>query len=212
MTFTFMTSDFLSKRTENGKQKDFFDAHADVWDDISRSEPSKLRYITDLLGLKGDEEVLDVGCGTGVMIPYYLEHLRTGKVTAVDFSERMIAKASSKYPPSERISYMVRDVSELDGSEVFDVAVCYSCFPHFNDPVGALSALSGCLRKGGRLAIAHSDSKEHINSVHHEGGKEIRNDFLPDVTIMEELFANAGLELEFARDDADYYIVIGRRA
>lgn len=203
--------DFLSGRKPNEKQRVFFDTHADIWDDINRNDPEKLEYIVGLLGLEGDEAVLDVGTGTGVMIPYYLASLKEGRVTAVDYSERMVRRASSKYPPSLRLRYVVSDVCDLPGTGIYDVAVCYSCFPHFPDPLKALGSISGALKEGGRLMIAHSSSKEHINNVHSHGGEEISNDYLPEIDIMSEMLSEKGIETEFARDNQEYYIIIGRK-
>jgi demethylmenaquinone methyltransferase/2-methoxy-6-polyprenyl-1,4-benzoquinol methylase len=75
MTLSEETDDFLRRRKKNGKQKEFFDSHADVWDEINHHDAAKIGYIADLLQLAGNESVLDVGTGTGVMLPYYLERL-----------------------------------------------------------------------------------------------------------------------------------------
>jgi ubiquinone/menaquinone biosynthesis C-methylase UbiE len=211
MSLSAEAQDFLSRRQRNGKQKEFFDAHAHEWDDINHNDPSKLGYISDLLDIKGGERILDVGTGTGVMIPYYLQRLRNGTVTALDFSEEMIRKASLKYPRSERLEYVVSDVCDLEPSYSYDLIVCYSCFPHFPDPRKALKAMTGALKNGGRLAIAHSSSKEFINQVHRDGGEEISKDFLPNAEIMSELYREQGIETVFSRDDSDYYVVIGKK-
>ncbi len=203
--------DFLSRRQPNGKQKEFFDNHAEEWDDINHNDPAKLEYITGLLEIQGNERILDVGTGTGVMIPYYLARLMEGKVTALDFSEGMILKAQSKYPGSDRLEYIVKDVCSLGPAPSYDLIVCYSCFPHFPDPRRALSAIAGALRCGGRLAIAHSSSRDFINQVHTRGGEEISKDFLPKACIMRELLSEQGMETVFSRDDPDYYIVIGKK-
>jgi len=203
--------DFLSRRQPNGKQKEFFDSHAEEWDEINHNDPAKLEYIADILGIEGKESILDVGTGTGVMIPYYLERLPEGRITALDFSPWMILRASLKYPPSDRLEYVTEDVCDLEPTGSYDLIVCYSCFPHFPDPRRALKAMSGALKEGGRLAIAHSSSKEFINHVHSSGGEEISRDFLPDAKIMSELFAEQGIDTVFSRDDDDYCIVIGSK-
>ena len=203
--------EFLSHRKPNGKQKDFFDQHAKEWDIINHNDARKLEYIADLLSLGGGEKILDVGTGTGVMIPYYLERLSAGRIVAVDFSEKMIEQASAKYPPSDRLEYMVSDVNSLPPSESFDTAVCYSCFPHFPDPRSALKALAGTLKHGGKLVIAHSSSKDFINNVHRCSGEEISNDYLPNAEIMSELFGEQNITTIFSRDDGEYYIVMGIR-
>ena len=202
---------FLINRRPNDKQVMFFNTHADEWDEINRNDSDKLEYIVGLIDIKPYEAVLDIGTGTGVMIPFYLRRLDTGRVMALDFSERMIKVAMSKNPPSEKLAYRISDVCDLPPTASYDVAVCYSCFPHFPDPVKALGSIAGALKTGGRLVIAHSSSKEHINNVHRCGGEAISNDYLPNMSIMTELFEEQGLETIFSRDDQDYYIIIGKK-
>ena len=203
--------DFLSRRKRNPKQMGFFNERAEDWDHISIHDMGKVGYITGLLNIKEDSEVLDVGTGTGVMIPGYLKMIRTGHVVAVDYSENMISVARSKNPESDVLSYEVRDIYSIEDRDRYDRIVCYSCFPHFPDPMEAIHILSHALVRGGTLTIAHSSSKDHINKVHNSGGEEICNDYLPDLDVMEEMFSANDLDVIFTRDDEDYYIVIGVR-
>lgn len=204
--------DYLGKRARNPKQREFFDERADQWDSNVFHDPARVSYITGLLGLSDGCDVLDVGTGTGVMVPYYLDAMDGGHVTAIDYSERMISVARSKMPESDRLSYRVQDLYSLNEKECYDRVVCYSCFPHFPDPVEAIAVLTRALRPGGLLCIAHSSSKEHINHVHREGGEVISNDYLPPADLMSRMFSEAGLETVFSRDDDDYYVVIGRKS
>lgn len=205
--------EFLERRKHNPKQRDFFNQRAEVWDKIIVHDPLKVERIVSLLVLKGDEVVMDVGTGTGVMIPFYEDRLNSGRVTAIDYSERMIERCREKYPEDEhpKVSFRVLDLYHVDYGPVFDLVVCYSCFPHFPDPQGAIVKLAGCLREGGRLIVAHSSSKEHINTVHEEGGEEICTDFLPGSEVMSAMMAKAGLKTYFEQDDQDYYIVMARK-
>lgn len=203
---------FLAARRRNPKQKGFFDERAEDWDGMSVHDPSKIEHIVSLLDLRDGMSILDVGTGTGVMVPHYLESMEGGHVTAVDYSERMVAVARRKFPESDRLEYRVQDVYDLDEDGVYDRVVCFSCFPHFPDPVGAIGVLSRALAPGGLLCVAHSSSREHINRVHLEGGDEVSADYLPEAGLMEEMFSSAGLETVFSRDDDEFYIVIGRRS
>ncbi len=205
--------DFLNRRAFNPKQMGFFDERAAIWDDITVHDRLKVERITSLLGIEEDYAILDVGTGTGIMIPFYESHLTTGRICAIDYSEGMIEQARSKYPEPEHplVSYRVQDLYQADFGPVFDLVVCYSCFPHFPDPLKAISVLGGCLKEGGRLAIAHSSSKEHINKVHEDGGEEICTDFLPEMDIMRYMMEMAGLRSEFEQDDSEYYIMIARK-
>jgi len=198
----------------NPKQKDFFNEKASVWDEITIHDLNKVQYITDLLNIHSDDRILDVGTGTGVMIPFYEKYLTTGTVVAVDYSEKMIEAARQKYPEKThpKISFKVSDVYELKYSDEFDLVVCYSCFPHFVDQPLAIQVLTKALTKGGRLAIAHSNSAEKINGVHVSAGKEIKNDFLPSMPRLKQMLAESGLAVTFERDDEYYFICLTKKA
>lgn len=202
--------EYLGRRKRNPKQRDFFDERADTWDSHVVHDPGKVRSIVGLLGLTDGMRVLDVGTGTGVMIPFYREAADVD-ITAMDYSENMVRVARGKNPEGPGLRFLVRDLYAMDEESEYDRVVCYSCFPHFPDPVVAISILSRSLRPGGLLCVAHSSSKEHINSVHRDGGEVISNDFLPPVELMAEMMEGAGLERVYERDDSECYIAIARR-
>jgi len=204
----------MNQKTINPRRKDFFNERAEIWDQIAIHDLEKVQYITALLGIRGSDRILDIGTGTGIMIPFYERYLVDGSVVAVVYSEKMIAVARSKYPEKEHplVSYLVSDVYDLKYDECFDLVICYSCFPHFTDQPLALQILSRALRKGGRLAVAHSDSAKKINGVHMSGGVEIGNDFLPRMEILKQMMNDSGLAVTFERDDESYFICIAKKA
>ncbi|MCW3999502.1 MAG: class I SAM-dependent methyltransferase [Candidatus Bathyarchaeota archaeon] len=203
----------MEQKKINPKQKDFFNQKAAVWDQITIHNPEKVAYISDLLAIQGSDKILDVGTGTGVMISFYEKHLSDGCVMAIDYSEKMIEAAQAKYPKSlhPKVSFHVCDVYGLGYSEEFDLVVCYSCFPHFVDQPLAIQILTRALKKGGRLAVAHSDSADKINGVHMNGGVEIKNDFLPSIERLKQMMRENGLEVTFERDDKSYFICIAEK-
>ena len=198
----------------NPKKKNFFNEKAEIWDDITIHDLEKVKYITEILGIHSDDRILDVGTGTGIMIPFYERYLVNGSVVAVDYSEKMIEVARSKYPEKDhpKISYMVSDVYDLKYDANFDIIVCYSCFPHLVDQPLALKILSKALKKGGRIAVAHSDSAKTINEVHINSGKEVGNDCLPSMELLKQMMKKSGLEVTFERNDENYFLCIARKA
>ena len=203
--------DFLNSRVRNPKQREFFEEHAETWDLGAHHSPEKIEYILDRAGVHDGQDILDVGTGTGVMIPYYLARMDSGSITGLDYSANMIAKAREKYPESGMLRYRVMDLYDLEETEAYDRVICYSCFPHFPDPLGAVRVLTHAVREGGLFCVAHSDSAEFINGVHRDGGDEIHCDYLPEMDVMKEMFRICGLEVVFTRDDVDYYIAVGRK-
>ena len=203
----------MKSKIVNPKKKDFFNEKAGLWDEITVHNLEKVQYITEMLRIHSDDRILDVGTGTGIMIPFYEKNLVDGSVVAVDYSEKMIEVARSKYPEKEhpKISYLVADVYDLKYDEDFDIVVCYSCFPHLVDPPLAIKILSRALKKGGCLAVAHSESAETINGVHMNSGGEVGNDRLPSMELLKQMMKESGLEVAFERNDENYFVCIARK-
>lgn len=145
---------------------DFFDRLAPQWDaDMIRSDEIIARILDGAEVTRG-KDVLDVACGTGVLFPDYLAR-RVGSLTAVDISPEMVKIAQSKYP--DLVKVCCGDVEELDFGRKFDCIMVYNAFPHFPEPERLIRALSGMLKPGGTLTIAHGMSRAAIDR-HHEGG------------------------------------------
>ena len=203
----------MTSKRINPKQKDFFNEKAGVWDAITIHDLNKVQYIIDLQEIHGRDKILDVGTGTGILIPFYEHYLNNGSVTAVDYSETMIQVARSKYPETDHplISFLIADVYDLQYDQEFDLVVCYSCFPHFVDQPLALQILAQTLKTGGRLVIAHSESAEKINGVQMNAGAEIKNDYLPRMPQLKQWMQAQGLTVIFERDDEHYFICIAQK-
>ena len=145
---------------------EFFDRAASRWDSELIRHDDVIGKILDGAGVKPGVRVLDVACGTGVLIPDYLAR-EVESVTGVDISPEMIRIASEKFP-QERVRFLCGDVEELPLEAEYDCIVVYNAFPHFPEPERLVRRLSGLLAPGGRLTIAHGMSRAAIDG-HHRG-------------------------------------------
>lgn len=195
----------------NPKQREFFNERAEMWDEISLHDMGIVKYIASLLELKGGERILDVGTGTGVMIPFYESYLTDGSIIALDYSEKMIEVAKRKYPieTNPAVTYRVGDLYDIADRDCYDTVVCYSCFPHFPDKERAIETLSRVLRRGGTLMVSHGCSRDKINQVHRDGGEIIEHDYLPTMQKMEKMFSDMGIRVVQTRDDENCFIIMG---
>ena len=77
----------------------FFDKIAQEWDDNEiLSTPLRVNSILDKFEIKENDAVLDLGTGTGVLLPYIAQRIGSnGRITAVDFSIGMLQKAMEKF-------------------------------------------------------------------------------------------------------------------
>ena len=142
----------------------FFDRCAPWWDaDMVRKEEI-ISTILDNCGIRPGIDVLDVACGTGVLFPDYLKR-NVSSVTGIDISPEMVKIARSKFP---QVDVICGDVEETAFSRQFDAVMVYNAFPHFPEPEKLIAILSGLVKTGGRLSVAHSMSR-HALTQHHEG-------------------------------------------
>lgn len=142
----------------------FFDRLAPQWDADMIRHDDIISLILDNAGVKEGVDVLDVACGTGVLFPDYLSR-RVGSLTAIDISPEMAKIARSKCPEANVIC---GDVETVDLGRKFDCIVVYNAFPHFPEPERLIGTLSGLLKEGGKLTVAHGMSRAAIDH-HHEG-------------------------------------------
>ena len=144
----------------------FFDKMAPQWDaDMIRSD-RVIATILDNAKVTAGVRVLDVACGTGVLIPDYLAR-NVASVTAVDISPEMVRIAKTKFP-QENVQILCGDIESVQLEEKFDCIMVYNAFPHFPYPENLIRVLSGLLAPGGTLTIAHGMSRAHIDA-HHKG-------------------------------------------
>ncbi len=145
----------------------YFDERADSWDESGCSGESRVQgAVLSLVDLKPGDTVLDLGCGTGVMVPFYLT-AKAGKIVAVDVSEKMVERAREKFGGEPSVELRASDALSLDEGERFDAAVIYNAYPHFPDKLALVEKVYRLLKPSGRFVVAHGSGKDAINR-HHE--------------------------------------------
>lgn len=163
----------------------FFDARAGAWDSEMIRSDEKIRIILDNAHVRKGSRVLDVACGTGVLLPDYLAR-EVESVTAIDISSEMIRIAREKFP-QENVTFICGDVETEDVGRDFDAIVVYNAFPHFPDGERLIRRLAGLLAPGGILTVAHGMSREAIDG-HHQGSASKVSNGLMSVTRLAGIF------------------------
>ena len=195
------------RSVDKTKIRDFFDGWALSWDEGMVKDDQIMNAILDNAGIKEGQDVLDVACGTGVMIDYYLQR-DVRSVTGVDFSERMCEIAAGKFSDG-RVRILCEDIENYTDEDGYDAIVVYNSFPHFPDPEKLIEHLSFLLRKGGILTVAHGMSRDRVNSHHSNVSYEIKRD-LPQADRLEEIFSRH-LKVTSVVSDARMYQVCGKK-
>ena len=99
---------------------------AETYDRVSDPQLDWGREVIDRLDLRGDEAVLDAGCGTGRLTELLLDLVPEGRVIGVDASRKMIEQARARL--GDGVELIVSDVLALELPEPVDVIFSNAMF------------------------------------------------------------------------------------
>jgi len=194
--------------------QEYFDQLAPTWDkELTPERLQCLGTIIHELGIKPRDQVLDIGSGTGILVPLLVAELGSeGKVVALDISMEMLGQAQAKdFPPI--VGFAQADVLAIPlADDSMDVAMCNSALPHFGDKGKALKEMARVLRTNGRLVICHTMSRGALNQLHQSIGGLVANDLLPDESQLRRLIEQAGLKITHFEDGPERYLVIAEKS
>jgi trans-aconitate 2-methyltransferase len=139
------------------------DWDAPAYERISTPQEEMGRAVLARMDLRGDETVVDAGCGTGRVTALLLERLPQGRVIAVDGSPAMIDQARERLP-ADRVEFVVADLAGLRLDAPADAVLSTATFHWVPDHEALFGALRRSLRDGGRLA-AQCGGRGNIQTV-----------------------------------------------
>ncbi len=135
---------------------------AEVYHRVSESQHRWGLEVLERLPLRGDETVLDAGCGSGRVTEALVERLPRGRVIAVDGSEEMVKKARQVLGPGVEVRF--EDLSELEQGDPVDAIFSNAVFHWIRDHARLFSRLRAALAPGGRL-VAQCGGKGNVASL-----------------------------------------------
>lgn len=198
----------------NATRREFFNHLASEWDHRygTGERAEQVRRVASRFSLVEDAVILDVGSGTGAMLPRLMEAAgRRGLVCALDYAEEMVRRGRGKFLDLGPAFFQAAAAEFLpyrDG--VFDHVVCFGVFPHLDDREAALREFRRVLKPRGSLIIAHALSSEEIRH-HHGKAPPVRHDCLPEREEMIRFLAAAGFSVAGLVDEPGCYLCEARR-
>lgn len=107
------------------------------------------------LRLRGDEHILDIGCGDGKITAKMAALVPGGRVMGVDSSLEMIDFATKRYPsikcPNLRFERSYAQSLSYRGE--FDIVVSFACLHWVKDHLAVLRGIERSLKPSGRVFI-----------------------------------------------------------
>jgi len=137
------------------------DWDAATYDRVSGPQVEMAEAVLERLPLRGDETVLDAGCGSGRVTTLLLERLPEGRVVAVDAAPSMVEHAREALP-RDRATVLCQSLTELTLDQPVDAAFSNAVFHWIADHDRLFERLFAALKPGGRL-VAQCGGKGNID-------------------------------------------------
>ncbi|AEH43993.1 Trans-aconitate 2-methyltransferase [Thermodesulfatator indicus DSM 15286] len=120
------------------------------------SSSNQKRWGQELLSkidFKGDEKVLDIGCGDGEITALIAQRVPKGFVVGIDSSKDMINMAKKNFLSKEypNLSFLVKDVREITFEKEFDIVFSNACLHWVIDHLSVLKRIKTSLKPSGKI-------------------------------------------------------------
>jgi len=192
------------------KHQQFYDSLAAEWDLMFTAEDlERLNDIVEQLNVKKGMDIIDLGCGTGVLFDMLRRKVGdNGSVTGVDFSFEMARKALCNFP-FPNINVVDADAISLPFADSsFDMAVAFAAFPHFSNQQKALDETHRVLKKNSKLYIIHLISSRELTEMHQKIGGVVAEDHIPPEDKLRKMFEDSKFKDVVIEDHPNLFLAI----
>ena len=165
--------------------------------------PERLEKIVAVGKIRKEKIVLDVGSGTGILIPIIRKY-NPSRIYACDLSEKMLGQLNKNYPDVLTFRGDVKDLALPDAS--VDVVFINACYPNIADKKGAFENIARMMKVGGRMVISHPLGKAFIKKLKRNAPYPL--DEFPDQSEAESLFRPFGFDIQKFIDEPELYILV----
>jgi len=128
---------------------------ASAYEELSEPQFAHGRELIALLGIRPEDHLLDIGCGTGRLAAFVVERLGAGgRLVGIDPAAPRIQLAQQRSDP--RLEFRIGRAEDLSSFPDASVAVAYmnSVLNWIDDRPKAMAEAYRILKPGGRLGIA----------------------------------------------------------
>ena len=187
--------------------RSYFEQMATRWDESSPERTLVLERLSLRLDrfLPASGTLLEVGTGTGILIPFLFQRHPQIQLVSLDLAFNMLQRARQR---ETQASLVQADGRSLPfPNSCFAAVICHNSFPHFGDYPAALQELQRVVQPGGNVIIAHDIGRERVNAVHmHIHAGFIHHHLLPSGQELTGLFKQVGLTPVQMEDESEYYL------
>jgi len=188
----------------------FFEELARRWDEgNSREQHHRLKNIFDLEIPLLPHPVLDLGSGTGVLVPFIRNKMSTaGNIVQFDIAGGMLKKARQKFNSGQDLCFVQGDALHLPFADAtFGTVFCFQVVPHVQDKNALLQEVRRILQPHGLLVVLHLASHSRLNQMHRGLSAAVRTHLMFPVDELAAMAGACGLNVRQMREEHDLYLL-----
>ena len=192
----------------------YFDKQSATWQ--SNIQPGDSKRLYEILSEKVEgikRPVLDVGCGTGILLPVLSKlKINVSPVYEVDLSFLMLMNNRESHRKAIAADHIQADVAYLPfTSDYFRTILSFAAFAHFALKNQVLEEFWRVLSPGGIFVILHLMGCDNLNMMHARVGGAVKNDHLPPIDILSSELENKNFRILHQEDLDNIYLLIARK-
>ncbi len=187
-------------------QSEYFSKYMHLFDPpLPGGVPERLEKIVESASISGTDVVLDMGTGTGILIPIILKY-KPALIYANDLSEKMLKSVKERYPDVRTLHGDIRDLRLPD--RTVDVVLINACYPNIVDKHGSFANIRRITKTGCRVVISHPMGSAFINFLQEKVPFPL-DGFPENKTVAKSLFEPYGFRVSgFVNEDNLYILVL----
>ena len=137
------------------------------WNPLTYAQASDIQFwqameALTILNLKGDERILDLGCGDGKITALLADKVPKGEVVGIDITPEMIEFSKDKFDAISNLSFELLSADNLSYIEEFDYVVSFSCLHWIKNQKSVWQGIFKALKPGGQVIAGFQSDHEHL--------------------------------------------------
>jgi len=197
-------SDEEKIKTINRIQREFFGKITHLFDPpLPEGILNRLKKIVAAAGVVKGDVVLDVGSGTGILIPL-IQKYEPDSIYACDLSKPMLKSLERQHPYAMTILADIGKLNLPDSS--LDVVFVNACYSNLTDKEGFFKNIRRMIKHQGRLVISHPMGKSFIDTLRERSPFPL--DDFPEKKDAETILGRYGFKIKTFVDKPKLYMLV----
>jgi ubiquinone/menaquinone biosynthesis C-methylase UbiE len=199
----------------NREKQNFFNSHAKDWDETKHlAKMARIGKIFQEYEIRLSGNILDIGCGTGILVPTLLSYSEfPHHIFELDFSRDMMVENKKKHKENLRhLNFINGDALCLpfpEGSIQWIIGL--GVLPHLGDTQGAIREWTRIISDGGKILVLHFMNSRDLNKYHSQIDGAVKFDHLLSINELVGHFQEQGWKVLRKREMKDLYLLIAQK-